>query len=144
MARRGKARRTLEAHYRRLLLWNVSQKYSGIMSSLRFRCNRQYYFIWAIDEIIRGGTPPISFVLHRQFPAFQRCLKFRRSDWLAEIIIHSYRQALISLTLHGISSQGNNVDRRFPRTRLLQTLLSLANGQGGFVSVHLRHLTVHE
>jgi hypothetical protein len=78
---------------------------------------------WYHRELIKAGavnfvvcpgswrTNALSLILNRQFPAFQRFLKFRRADRLAEIVIHSSSKALFPLTLHGISSHGNYVNR---------------------------------
>src|SRR5260370_21360562 len=85
------------------------------------------------EEIVRGIITRIDLILNRQFPAFQGCLKLGCTNRLAEIVVHARSKALFSVILQGIGSHRNNVDRRFPRTRLLQTLLPLADGPGRFV-----------
>src|ERR1700722_1569301 len=81
----------------------------------------------------------MEWVLNRPFSAFQRGLKFIRSYWLTEIIIHARCQALFAVALHCMGRHGDDVERQIPRTGVFETLLLLANGLRRFVPVHLRH-----
>ena len=82
--------------------------------------------------------------LHRDLPTFQRGLQLSLSQRLAQIVIHPCRKTLFAFSLHGVSRQGDDVDRRLPRARWAQPLFPLTNGLGSVVSVHLGHLTIHE
>jgi hypothetical protein len=74
----------------------------------------------------------------------ERNLKFRHLHGLAQVIIHSGCETLFAVALHGVSSQGDDINRLRPRTRTRQTLLRFADRSSCVLPVHFRHLTVHQ
>src|SRR5258708_3921342 len=63
---------------------------------------------------------------------------------LANVVIHSSGETFLALTLHCMSCHRNNTDRCDVATTSSPFLLLPANGARSFVTIHLRHLTVHE
>src|ERR1700722_405306 len=70
-------------------------------------------------------------------PAIQRLTQFLQAHRLADVVVHSGRQAALPVPIHGVGRQrANGLVAAFA--------LAASNNGGGFETVHIRHLAVHQ
>ena len=70
-------------------------------------------------------------------------MEFGHAHRLADVVIHAYGEAFLAIALHGVRRHGDDVHRSFPRA-LFGVRLHTPYGLRSFITIHLRHLAVHE